>query len=64
MKYVRYSDTKYIYQIKRLDPDIKLKFPGKRLLGDNFSAEFVKKRMKSLDHFIKNALEFTSVLKW
>ena len=46
-----------------MDPDIKIKFPGKRLIGDNFSIDFIKKRMQGLDHFIRNAVEFAAVLK-
>ena len=46
-----------------MDPDIKIKFPGKRLIGDNFSIDFINKRMKGLDHFIRNAVEFPTILK-
>lgn len=36
-----------------MDPDIKIKLPGKRLLGDNFSLDFINRRMRGLDEFIK-----------
>lgn len=50
-------------EIKKMDPDIRVKLPGKRLLGDNFSIDFINKRMRGLDEFIKNAISFTNVLK-
>ena len=36
-----------------MDFDIKLKLPGKRLLGDNFSIDFITRRMHGLDNFLK-----------
>lgn len=60
----RYNEfDRLLSDIKRIEPDIKLKFPGKRLLGDNFSKDFIKKRMKGLDQFMRGAIEFRSVLK-
>lgn len=50
-------------EIKKIDPDLKIKLPGKRLLGDNFSLDFITKRMRGLDEFIKIALSHPIVLK-
>lgn len=60
----RYNEFDRLYQdLKRVDPDLKIKFPSKRMFGDNFSHDFIKKRMKGLDLFISTAIEYSSVLK-
>jgi hypothetical protein len=50
-------------KIKKSEPDLKLKFPGKNYFGDNFSTSFIRKRMIALDEFIKDAISYSKVLR-
>ncbi|KAK3728890.1 hypothetical protein QZH41_010188 [Actinostola sp. cb2023] len=53
----RYNEFHHLYdKLKKTFPDLHIKLPGKRLLGNNFDPEFIKMRREGLNDFIVKIL--------
>ncbi|CAF0931233.1 unnamed protein product [Brachionus calyciflorus] len=61
----RYNEfDKLNNEIKRINPDLRLKFPPKNFLfRDNFDPEFIKKRMEQLNVFLNETINYENVFK-
>lgn len=54
----RYNEFNEFYdKLKRRYPDLGLKLPGKRFLGNNFDPEFIKARREGLHDFISRMMK-------
>jgi hypothetical protein len=61
----RYTEFKILNkEIKRLEPDIKLKrFPGRNYFTDNFSHNFIQKRMSGLNEYLYEILSYPAIIR-
>ena len=58
MHTVRYNEFHEFHEkLKHRYPDLGLKLPGKRILGNNFDPEFIKARRAGLHEFISRMLK-------
>ena len=52
-----------LLKIKKLYPELKLKFPKKKFFGDNFDKTFLESRLIGLNEYLFEAFSHPNVVK-